>query len=108
MPDHVDDDYEWDIDKSESTYEHLGFDFEFASQLFETDAYRERLDEREYGEERVLSYGVVEQVHISVVWTQRGSRKRIISAFLSTKEDIIDYEQAFGWDRAWPFGSSQD
>jgi uncharacterized DUF497 family protein len=102
MPDHVDRDFEWDIDKSEATYELRGFDFHFASRLFEDLHYRERLETRDLGEERVVSYGAIDGVHITVVWTERGSRKRIISAFLSARKDIIDYEQAIEWDPSWP------
>jgi uncharacterized DUF497 family protein len=96
MPDYVDDEFEWDIEKSEATYRRRGFDFHFASRLFEDAEYRERLEIRDFGEERVISYGLVDNIHITVVWTERGSRRRIISAFRSAREDIIDYEQAIG------------
>jgi uncharacterized DUF497 family protein len=78
------------------------FDFQFARRLFEDPHYRERLENRDYGEERVISYGLVDGIHITVIWTERGSRRRIISAFLSARKDIIDYEQAIGWGSKWP------
>lgn len=96
MPDYVDDDFEWDIDKSEDAHRRHGFDFEFASRVFDDPHYRERLEERDFGEERVLSCGRVSGYYLTVVWTQRGRRKRIISAFQSRQEDIEDYEQAIG------------
>jgi uncharacterized DUF497 family protein len=102
MPDYVDDEFEWDIEKSEATYRRRGFDFHFACRLFEDAAYRERLENRDFGEERVISYGLVDGVHITVVWTERAPRRRIISAFLSTREDIRDYEQAIGGWSEWP------
>jgi uncharacterized DUF497 family protein len=102
MPDYVDRDFEWDIDKSEATYQRRGFDFQFASRLFEDPNYRERLEHRDYGEERVVKSGLVDGIHITVIWTERGSRRRIISAFLSARKDIIDYEQAIGWGSPWP------
>jgi uncharacterized DUF497 family protein len=97
MPDYVDCDFEWDIDKSEETYQRRGFDFEFACRLFEDPHYREREENRDYGEERVVSYGIIDGIHITVIWTERGSRRRIISAFLSARKDIAEYEQAIGW-----------
>ena len=97
MPDYVDDDFEWDIEKSDDAYRRHGFDFEFASQVFQDPHYRERLEQRDFGEERALSCGCIAGIHFTIVWTQRGRRRRIISAFQSSREDIIDYEQASGW-----------
>jgi uncharacterized DUF497 family protein len=109
MPDYVDDEYEWDIDKSEATYALRGFDFAFASQLFDQDQRLERLDlRREYGEERNITWGIVEGVQITVVWTPRSHRKRIIAAFLSDDEDLREYEQAYGWSWTWPHRPVED
>jgi hypothetical protein len=47
-----------------------------------------------------VSCGVVAGFHLTVVWTERPPRKRIISAFQSPREDIIDYEQAVNWSSA--------
>ena len=108
MPDYVNDDFEWDIDKSDDAYRRHGFDFEFARQVFEDPDYREKFEERDFGEERSLSCGRVAGFYLTVVWTQRGRRKRIISAFQSSREDIIDYEQAIGWSTAGTLQPSED
>jgi len=108
MPDYVDDDFEWDIDKSDDAYRRHGFDFEFASQLFDDPYFRERFEERDYAEERIVSYGRIAGFHVTVVWTQRGRRKRIISAFQSPREDVIDYEQALGWNSAGSVQPAED
>jgi uncharacterized protein len=96
VPDHVDERFEWDIDKSNRCLRERGFDFRYASRLFETDRYYEEHDERDYGEERYLSVGVVTTVCITIVYTLRDDRKRLISARPSTDEEIESYVRYVG------------
>ena len=102
MADYVDDDFEWDADKSEATPRDRGFDFALSSRLFQQERYLEVLEEsRDYGEGRLKSWGPVLGHFITVIWTPRGSRKRIISARLSDPDERDEYAKAFGWNSAW-------
>ena len=96
MDDYLDDRFEWDIRKSDDNLgEHL-LDFEFASQLFDTDAHTEAFDDRvDYGEERWKCIGFVEGTLITVVYTPRGARRRLISAWPSTSQEQNEYRKAY-------------
>ena len=96
MPDFSDESYEWDTDKSDDTYGRRGFDFDAAVGIFDNDYYLEAIDDRhDYGEERIVCIGSMDGEIIVVVYTQRGSRKRIISARLATDEEIYEYRQTY-------------
>jgi len=72
--------FEWDAAKSDATLAIRGLDFEAAARVFSGD-YVEREDIRhEYGERRYLVTGEVDDRVITVVWTPRRGRRRIISA----------------------------
>jgi len=65
--------------KSEANFAKHGFDFERATQIFEGSV-REHLDQRPWGERRVVATGMVRGEFITVVYTFRNGRYRIISA----------------------------
>jgi uncharacterized DUF497 family protein len=80
-------DFEWDEQKSAWTLENRGFDFAFASRIFDAPVL-ERLDARsEYGESRVQAIGAVEQDVLFVVYTNRDGLRRIISARRANKRE---------------------
>ncbi|MBV8645085.1 MAG: BrnT family toxin [Candidatus Eremiobacteraeota bacterium] len=91
--DYRDDGYEWSEAKSADRMARSGFDFHAARRVLESDRYVERWDERHSGldEERVVATGMLGPAYISVVYTPRGSRKRIISAFEADDDDIADF-----------------
>ena len=94
--DHFDDRFEWDVEKSEDCYRRRKFDFEYASRLFDSDYYFEELDERDYGsEERNICVGRIDGNYYTVVYTLRGTRKRIISAWLADDDEMIKYAEYF-------------
>jgi len=74
-------DFEWDLRKSDATYDLRGFDFGYASRVF-LDPFRlDRQDtRRNYGEDRHQTIGDIEGRTYFVVYTKRGRRLRIISA----------------------------
>lgn len=72
--------FEWDAAKSDATLATRGLDFEAAARVFFGD-YIEREDTRyAYGEPRYVVIGEVDGRVITVVWTPRHGRRRIISA----------------------------
>ena len=90
--------FEWDETKSEATRAARGFDFSFASQVFEGPTL-ERVDDRaDYGETRSIAIGVAEGEHLTVVYTDRvefgETLRRIISARRSNAHERQTYQKA--------------
>ena len=93
MPDYQDDEFEWAIEKSDDRMRRSGFDFHAAKRIFRCDRFVERYDEVHStdAEDHIVATGLLGPVFISVVYVERGSRKRIISAFEADDSDITDY-----------------
>ena len=91
-PEYRDDLYEWDERKSADRFNRSGFDFHLAKQVFESGRFVERWDDGDsHDEARFVATGLVGPTFVSVVYAERGGRKRIISAFEADDDDIADY-----------------
>jgi len=99
---------EWDDDKNEvNKREHEGLGFELAQFVFADPDRLERLDRSEgntSGEERWQTLGMAGKV-LFAVYTERGERKRIISARLANKAERRSYNGDYridskGWSKA--------
>lgn len=87
--------FEWDAEKSEATLEKRGFDFEYAARILRG-ATLEWCDTRtKWGEIRVVAVGLIESRHYTVIYTPRGSVRRIISARRARKEEVRGYQAGF-------------
>ena len=88
----ISDDFEWDEAKAAENYAKHGVSFELAIKVFEDPFGIERLDDREdYGEDRFILIGTADGVALTVVYTERNGRIRIISARQATKHEQDDY-----------------
>ena len=88
--------FEWDETKSAATRQERGFDFAFASHIFEGPTL-EREDLRfHYGEERMRAIGKVEARMLFVVYTWRGEIRRIISARDADRKERDAYRAIYG------------
>jgi len=100
------DEFEWDEHKSEENLRLRGFDFAFATLVFDDGARVVNEDLRkDYGERRWVTIGVADGVHLTVVYTDRepGVRgrdrtytrpaRRIISARRSKRSERAEYEK---------------
>jgi uncharacterized protein len=66
--------------------------FETAKEVFRDPFAIERLDDREdYGEERFILMGTAESAVLTVIYTERDGRIRLISARRATKHEQDDY-----------------
>jgi uncharacterized DUF497 family protein len=91
----VDEDFEgceWDEFKSEQNLADRGYDFDFASRIFdgmfiEHAQLRPNDDERRY-----VAVGEVDGFVIRVVWTPRGRKRRIISSRLAKSKEVTQYD----------------
>jgi uncharacterized protein len=89
--------FEWDPVKSEANLQQRGFDFAFASLIFESRTVEVEDRRRDYGELRLVAIGVADGLHLTVVYTDRITRagltiRRIISARRSNRRERTIYE----------------
>ena len=81
--------FEWDEEKTASNIrDHEGVTFEQAAAAFSDPFAAEWIDEREdYGEERSILLGRISGQLLYVVYTERGTNIRIISARRATRHE---------------------
>jgi uncharacterized protein len=81
--------FEWDDEKAASNIrDHEGITFEQAAAAFSDPFAVEWIDEREdYGEERSILLGMISGQLLYVVYTERGTNIRIISARRATRHE---------------------
>ena len=85
---------EWDNNKAASNLIKHKIDFEDAKNIFLDPNRLEREDKRDYNETRIQVIGIVNQVVLFVVYTQRNGRYRIISARRANKNEQRQYYQS--------------
>ena len=89
----------WDARKSNRNLRERGFDFEFATQIFDGSTLERADSRRDYGELRVVALGKAQDIALTVVYTDRAeasgeSSRRIISARKSNRRERKAYEKA--------------
>jgi uncharacterized DUF497 family protein len=87
------DGFEWDADKSERCLAERGFDFDYVTKIFSGDFIEWADRRRDYGEERFVTVGTVDEGAFTVIWTPRKSTRRIISARPASR---LEREQLHG------------
>ena len=86
--------FEWDDEKARSNLRKHGVSFEDARHVFADVFSIEWLDSRtNYGEDRTIIVGMAQGRHLTVVYTERDDRIRIVSARKATKRECDDYYQ---------------
>lgn len=86
--------FEWDTEKEKINISKHGIDFETASHVFFDENRIEKYDEKHsYDEDRYITIGTINGVAIvvMVVYTERDSAIRIISARKATKREREEY-----------------
>jgi len=69
---------EFDIDKRNKTLAERGLDFARAAEVFAGPALDQPDSRFEYGEPRNVTFGLIDERVVVVVWTPRGNARRII------------------------------
>jgi uncharacterized DUF497 family protein len=87
--------FEWGEAKSEMNLRERGFDFAYTALIFEGLVLEWDGVRRDYGERRIRAIGQVEEDILFVVYTWRGSARRIIPARLANRRERDAYRQAF-------------
>ncbi|MBZ0168020.1 hypothetical protein MELA_02796 [Candidatus Methylomirabilis lanthanidiphila] len=91
--------FTWGQRKGDANYRERGFDFEFASLIFDGPILVVEDTRRDYGERRFVAIGLADGLHLTVVFTDRaGARgeitRRVISARQSNRRERNRYDQA--------------
>lgn len=90
--------FRWDARKSVRNFRARGFDFEFATQVFDGPTLERPDTRRDYGERRVVAIGQADGIRLTLVYTDRaeagGPVRRIISARVSSRRERQAYDQA--------------
>jgi uncharacterized DUF497 family protein len=83
--------FEWDEKKRLSNIEKHKIDFIDAKTIYEGFVYTFQDTRMDYGEPRFVSIGLLSDILISVVFTPRANRRRIISARKSRSNERRKY-----------------
>lgn len=91
--------FSWDPEKSEANLEDRGFDFAFATLIFDGPTLEREDTRRDYGEQRILAIGLAKGLELTVCYTDRVHsaqelERRIISARRSHRRERKAYQQA--------------
>jgi uncharacterized DUF497 family protein len=79
--------FDWDQAKHERNLAERGFGFDFASLVFEGDTIEKVDHRRDYREIRIVAIGEVDGFVLTVVYTDRGDVRWIISARLASRKE---------------------
>jgi len=85
--------YEWDEQKRQVNIKKHGIDFLNVAEIFDGDTVTIPDERFDYDENRFIVIGILKNVVIVVVYTERGENIRIISARKATKNEQIYYFQ---------------
>jgi hypothetical protein len=84
--------FEWDDNKRRLNIEKHGIDFADATEVFDDPNQRTYRSTTESGEERYLSIGMFRGRLITVIFTRRGEKIRIISARAARRNERERYD----------------
>jgi len=86
----------FDPEKRRLTLERRGLDFANAGEVFRS-RHISQIDDREnYGENRFITYGYIGDRIVVLVWTERGTTRRIISLRKANEREQRKVRQALG------------
>jgi hypothetical protein len=86
--------FEWDEAKSARNRHERGFDFEFASSIFQGSFIEQDDEKRDYGERRIIATRQIDNKLITVVYTWRGVAPDHLGSHAS-KRERHGYSKAF-------------
>lgn len=91
--------FEWDLEKSQANLADRGFDFEFATLVFESSTLEVQDRRQDYGEVRIVAIGIAQDITLTVVYTDRRDEsgdivRRIISGRRSNRREREAYQAA--------------
>lgn len=82
---------EFDPDKRDKTLLERGLDFARAGEVFAGPKFNQVDARFDYGEQRWITFGLLDDEWVIVVWTLRGENCRIISMRYANEREINQY-----------------
>jgi uncharacterized DUF497 family protein len=82
--------FDWDINKNQKNIEKHGISFEIAIEIF-NDKLMHETDKEVNGEVRTVAIGKIGDIVITIVYTFRNEKHRIISARRASKIERVIY-----------------
>lgn len=89
MPDYIHGDFEWNIDKDLKNIAKHGIAFMEATRVFDLENYYSEPYLHKSGEIRGFCISVLGSSEITVIYTMRGTRKRLMSARRASNEERL-------------------
>jgi uncharacterized DUF497 family protein len=86
---------EWNEEKRQLTLEKRSLDFADAARVFDGDVLDIEDSRKDYGECRIVTFGHLNGRMITITWTQRGDKRRIISMRKANEREIEKYSPFF-------------
>ena len=83
--------FEWDEKKRQANLQLHGFDLEDAEQVFESETITMADERFDYGESRYVSFGMLQDLVVAVVYTERNDVLRVISLRKATRNEEKEY-----------------
>lgn len=83
--------FEWDEKKRKANLKRHGFDFKDAEKVFDSETTWMVDDRYDYGEIRYVSFGMLQDIVVAVVYTESDESTRIISFRRATRNEEKDY-----------------
>ncbi len=87
--------FEWDEDKNARNLRVHGLDFAYATALFDNPVAEREDTRRDYGEQRMVAIGMIENECFVVVYTPRSGTRRIISARRANSKERNEYRSTY-------------
>ncbi len=87
---------EYDNKKRQKTLSKRGLDFHHCEQIFNGPHIDFPDTRKDYGEERIITFGFLDGREIIIVWTQRGQKRRIISMRKANEREQHAFYQQMG------------
>ncbi|NVO04552.1 MAG: BrnT family toxin [Rhodoferax sp.] len=86
----------FDPAKQAKTLAERGLDFADAAQVFADISYTVADIRADYGEQRFMTIGLLAGREVVLIWTPRGTARRIISMRYANEREIAKYRPAMG------------
>ena len=85
--------FEWDEVKRRANHAKHGLDFRDAEKVFQGITLTAEDTRQDYGEKRLISLGLLEDMVVMVVYTERSERIRLISMRKANQKERQAYEE---------------
>ena len=94
--------FEWDEVKRRANYAKHGLDFRDAERVFQGITLTAEDKRQDYGETRFIALGLLDDLLVVVVYTERSEKIRLISMRKANQKERKAYEEKISFGRAAP------